>query len=428
MPIVKQIYYFYINFLEVRGSSFLPHQERGSIMASNLFTFAEQHQKFKIDGFKFFQGTLDMIKDIIASSDKQPSKTIPSSALSAFLGAHALCHENGILPADFNIAMLEKTTGVKYDSIRKGFKWCVRKAWITKTIIDGTLHYKITGYEEFNNSKFEKPRYANHEEHKLSYFRVPKAVFTTGILEQLVHNKDTLGIITLLEFCNYFSRQLMNVKENISDYECVRKMSYLKTALRRKPHQIRQYLTNVIQKIFSIELKIAQERKPRERADRKRKPVVQLVVSKVRLVLTELCAKVNDDLKKIDEKIANFSKNIAEVLRYASRKIKKQDMKDIKNAFQDEVGLIMSYMDKESDRKALYQTVFGIVCRRIDKTRQEGKRIMSIGGFIRDALRKAVDIWKSEPENKLIVHDVAVRYSQEHGEYPAFVLRGRSQN
>ncbi|QPA33394.1 hypothetical protein [Thermaerobacillus caldiproteolyticus] len=404
-------------------------------MASNFFAFSEQpqyssqpNQKFKIDGFKFFQGTLDMLKGIIATSDKQPSKTIPSSALSAFLGAHALCHENGILPADFNIAMLEKTTGVKYDSIRKGFQWCVRKAWITKTMIDGTLHYKITGYEEFNNSKSEKPRYEDNEEHKLSYFRVPKAVLTTGILGQLVHNKDTSGIITLLEFCNYFSRQLMNTKENISDYECVRKMSYLKKVLRRKPHQIRQYLTDVIQKIFAIELKIVQERKPRERADRKRKPVVQLVVSKVKLVLTELCAKVNDDLKKIDEKIANFSKNIADVLRYASRKIQKQDMEDIRNAFRDEVGLIMSYMEKESDRKALYRDIFDIVCRYIDKTRMEGTRIESIGGFIRDALRKAVDIWKNTPETRLIAHDVAVRYAQEHGEYPAFILRGRNNN
>jgi hypothetical protein len=404
-------------------------------MASNFFAFTEQppysaqvSQKFKIDGFKFFQGKLDMLKNIINTSGKQPSKTIPSSALAAYLGAHALCHEDGVLPADFTITMIAETTGVKYDSIRKGFKWLIKKGLITKVYIDSKLHYKIVGYAEYNNSQSEKPRYSDKEEHKLSYFRVPKAVFTTGILEKLVHNKDTSGIITLLDFCNYFSRQLMNNKENISDYDCVRNMSYLKTVLRRKPHQVREYLTSVIQKIFAIELKIIQERKPREYTGRKRKPVVQLVVSKVRLVLTDICAKVNDDLKKIDEKIANFRKNIADVLRSANRRIRKQDMKDIQNAFKDEVGLIMSYMDKESDRKALYQDVYGIVCRHIDSMRREGKRIESIGGFIRDALRKAVDTWKNTPETRWIAHDVAVRYAQEHNEYPAFYMRGRDKN
>jgi hypothetical protein len=291
-------------------------------MASNLFAFAEQpqfsaqvNQKFKIDGFKFFQGTLDILKNIIKSSNKQPSKTIPSSALAAYLGAHALCHEDGVLPADFTITMLAETTGVKYDTIRKGFKWCVRNAFITKIMIEGTLHYKITGYSEYNNSRAEKPRYLGEEEHKLSYFRVPKAVF--NVLDKLVHNKDTQGILVLLDFCNYFSRQLMNNKENISDYACVRNMSYLKSVLRRKPHQVREYMNNIIKKIFDVELKVVQERKPRERERRKRKPVVQLVVDQVKLRLTELCAKVNDDLKKIGEKVANFRKNVQHFLHHA---------------------------------------------------------------------------------------------------------------
>jgi hypothetical protein len=404
-------------------------------MASNFFAFTEQpqysaqvSQKFKIDGFKFFQGKLDMLKNIINTSGKQPSKTIPSSALAAYLGAHALCHEDGVLPADFTITMIAETTGVKYDSIRKGFKWLIKNVFITKIYIEGQLHYKIVGYAEYNNSQSEKPRYSDKEEHKLSYFRVPKAVFTTGILEKLVHNKDTSGIITLLDFCNYFSRQLMNNKENISDYDCVRNMSYLKTVLRRKPHQVREYMNNVIKKIFAVELKIAQERKPRERADRKRKPVVQLVVNQIKLRLTEICAKVNDDMKKIREKIANFRKNIKHVLKYTGRQVTKQDMLDIQAAFSSEIGTIMSYMDKDSDRETLYENILGHVCRRIDLMREEGKRIESVGGFVRDALKKAVDRWKNTPEIRGIAHDVAFRYHQEHGEFPAFYTRGRSKN
>jgi hypothetical protein len=402
-------------------------------MASNLFTFAEQpqysaqtHQKFKIDGFKFFQGTLDMLKNIVKSSNKQPSKTVPSSALAAYIGAHALCHEDGVLPADFTITTLAGVTGVKYDSIRKGFKWCIRNAFITTTVIDGTLHYKIVGYSEQNNSQAEKPRYSDKEQHKLSYFRVPKAVF--NVLDKLVHNKDTQGILVLLDFCNFFSRQLMNNKENISDYACVRNMSYLKSALRRKPHQVREYMNNIIKKIFDVELKVVQERKPREREDRKRKPVVQLVVGQVKLRLTELCAKVNDDLKKIREKVANFRKNIKHFLKHAGRKVTKKDMDDIQSAFSSEIGLIMSYMEKEDDRKELYETAIGVVCRRIDSIATEGMRIESVGAYVRDALKKAVDIWKTSDLTRGVAMDVAVRYAQEHGEYPAFILRGRNNN
>ncbi|MED4914333.1 hypothetical protein [Parageobacillus thermoglucosidasius] len=400
-------------------------------MASNLFTFVEHeqystqvHQKFKIDGFKFFQATLDLLKNILKSSTKQPSKTIPSSALAAYLGAHALCYEDGMLPADFTISMLAETTGVKYDTIRKGFKWCVRNAFITKITIDETIHYKIIGYSEYNNSKAEKPRYPGEAEHKLSYFRVPKAIFS--ILDKLVHNKDTAGIITLLDFCNYFSRQLMNNKENISDYACVRNMSYLKSTLRRKPHQVREYLNHIIKKIFDVELNIVQERKPREREGRKRKPVVQLVVDQVKLRLTELCAKVNDDLKKIDEKVANFRKNVQHFLKHAGRKVTKQDMRDIQAAFSGEIGLIMSYMEKENDRNELYETALGIVGRIIDSIAAKGKRIESVGGLVRDALKKAVDIWKTTDLTRGVAMDVATRYAQEHGEYPAFYLRGRS--
>jgi|GEM_PF-3283088 len=397
-------------------------------MASNFFAYSEQpqfstqvqvKQKFKIDGFKFFQETLNMIKDIIYTSEKQPSKTIPASGLAAFLGAHALCHETGILPADFNIKMLETVTGVKYDSIRKGFWWCVQKGWIIKVVIDDTVHYKITDYEKLNNSAAERPRYGE-EEHKLSYFRVPKAVFSSGILNVLVHNKDTAGIVTLLRFCNHFSRQLKNSKDNISDYDCIRYMSHLKTALRRKAHKVREYLNNVIKKIFNITFDGIQERKPRTREDRKRKPVVQLVVEKVKLVLTNICAKVNDDLKKIDEKTKNFAKNIADALRYAGRSITKKDMKDIQNVFRSEAGLIMSYMERETDRDALHHTLLGLVCRDID---HQTNRIQNVGGFIRDAIRNAIDEWKKTPEIQFVVHDVAVRYYHEHNEYPAFISR-----
>lgn len=382
----------------------------------------QTHQKFKIDGFKFFQGSLNSIREIIASSDKQPSKTIPSASLAAFIGAHSLCHEDGMLPADFNFALLAKTTKCKYDSIRKGFQWLLEHGFIARVHLEETVHYKIVGYEEYNNSRSEKPSFLADEK-GLSYFYVPFAVFTEGVLENLVHNKDTSGIITMLEFANYFTRQLQYSKDEVSDYSCVRKMSYLKSKLRRKPHKIREYMNNTIGKLFNIEMVVKNERKPRDIQNRKRKPVTQVVVDQVNLKLTDVCVRLNDDMNKIREKIANFRKNIKYVLKYNGRKLTTKDMKDVQFAFSSEVGTIMSYIENQQERESLYQTVYGIVCRNIDNETKNGSRIDNVGGFIRNAIRKAIDYWKNDSMTRSVAMDVAARYAQEHGEYPSFMKR-----
>ena len=242
-------------------------------------------QKFKMEGVKFFQFHLDQIKSLVLFTQK----SMPPSAIAAFMGLMTMCGEagDGLLPLDFTIAKLQKRLKLPYNTTKDGFRYLLEHNLVRERFHENSPKsvYEIVRYAEENRTKAERP----NQEGSLSYFRLPEELFNTSIIPELVSKRDSKGLLLLLKFFNGFTREFGKNKDQLSDYKLTRTVEYLKKELNRSSKRVREYL-EIINPLFHVTpINVHTRKAHKERDIRVRKMTDQTWVEKYIITLSHTC-------------------------------------------------------------------------------------------------------------------------------------------
>lgn len=377
-------------------------------------------QKFKMYGFKFFDGSLKRIKAELEVTDPAP---ITSSAIALYIALHGQCDDNGLLPKDFKISTLAEKLNQSYSTVHTAFSELISRSMVREIFI-GEAPYEVSVYEIANyaaNNRTKRESSDNQYFKGFSYFRVPFEIFNTTVLSELVKHRDRNGLVLLLELFNGFTRELRKKKENLSDYTMIRTMKYLKERLGRNAKRVRRFMDD-ISPLFEVNtMESVREANP-GRLTRLRSAVSQLWVSKFELKLAENCVRINDDTTGIRSFEAKMRKDAYDRIKHLGYALPKKDMNGIAAAFKDEVIAIAKWIEKPEIQSDLItfsmQEALSQLEEYITKT---GKRVESVGGFVRTKLRQAWVFWRDRYLNDADRHDMEVSYMQTFGEAPAFL-------
>lgn len=154
----------------------------------------------KIDGVKFFQKELDVLRlyahEYVNTKD---TKGLTASALSCYIVFHYHCDDFGrILTSDFCLKHVAEKHNLEYSSLYKGLHRLIEMGLILNHFIEDKEYYSINQYETYNSPERGE---------KLNYFILPDYLLESEVLRGFIRSRDVNGLIGLLELINALSRE-----------------------------------------------------------------------------------------------------------------------------------------------------------------------------------------------------------------------------
>lgn len=153
-----------------------------------------------ISGLKIFQKEFELLRLYVNEygCDAEGNR-MTSSTLAAYLLVRDECDAFGEVAAhEFSIAKLAKKAGMAYPTVYKGFHTLIKLGFISTYFrSNGMEFYRLANIRNWNSPETGED---------LNYYRIPKDVFTSGILPELVRASDVQGILALLDLSNAIYR------------------------------------------------------------------------------------------------------------------------------------------------------------------------------------------------------------------------------
>ncbi|MGD6955505.1 hypothetical protein ACQCWI_28365 [Bacillus thuringiensis] len=342
--------------------------------------------KFLIHGVKFFDET----RHYLRKNNELGAYALPASALAAYIYLHFYVNDVGVLPRDFKLSIISKASDIAYTTIHTGFQELLKSGLVQETFMNGIPVYELCNYSRLNRTYRESN---NKEINKFSYFRIPNFLLKTNILKQLVSQRDTKGILLLLELCNTFTRKIgQESKDSIEQFITTRTMKYLKDALGRNAKKVRKYL-DIIQPIFSFKGVHTTVRKPNEnRWTRIRTSVEQILIPKFNVSITSSCV-VEIQNKVIKQQEARMRKEATARLKAFKLAVTSKDNRDLLVAYKNEVSAIAQFLKNKKDIKTFMTHTMTYALDELESFMKSGKKVKVLGAFMRAKFRESILSW-----------------------------------
>lgn len=351
---------------------------------SNSQQFSEK-KKFKIHGFKFFQFTLNQIREEVYNfSSLGHQKGLDASALAIYVGLHSQCSSAGLLDVDFHISTLSKELNIPPATGTNGINQLLDRGLVIERETDKKNQYEIVGYADNNLSREE----SSNPNKKLNYFTVPFDLLQTTVLANLVSKKSPRGIILMLEILNDFRQKLRGEKAFAADYKTERKTKTLIEKLGKSNSKRVREVLDVLSPIFTFKPVDLEERKPRPNVlTRVRKAVTQIWVRKYEIHIKPGC---------IVEKEAH-NEDATKALKDADYRIRllklpmfQKDRIGIRAAYKGSVKEIAQFIKHKKQKTKLLRDSMQHALEQLEDFLRKGNQIKSVGAFINVKLQEYV--------------------------------------
>lgn len=367
-----------------------------------------QIQKFKMNGFKFFDAPLNFFHLDL----KENPNPIPASAIAVYIGLHSICEADGSISPQigekhFNISKFAEKMNMPYSTISTGFNELISRNLVTEVLIGDEGKevpvYNIRDYDALNGMSNNMPilptdkksnegiyNAENAKGPKIhGYFSVPFELMNTNVLANLVKKRDRRGLIELLQLFSGFTRDLnRKSKEKLDSYVLPRNIEGLKTRLNRSAAKIREFF-DIISPIFKVDFNFSTRNPVLSRLTRIRKAVKQIWVRQFKIRLSEKCVVENDDFTKTREHEALLRDEATHRLRALGYAPKKAQSNGIKYAFKDEVMSIAQYIDDLSIKHHFMEYAMTDALDQLENYTKNVEKVKNPGGFLRTKFKEA---------------------------------------
>ncbi|MGE8081366.1 hypothetical protein [Peribacillus loiseleuriae] len=355
--------------------------------------------KIKINGVKFFQEHLDLLKM------EHQAFPLPASAIAAYILTHFYCDDLGEIRVarkkaeldQFMISKVSASTGIPYSTLHTGFSVLFERGILSEGIRGNQQFYIIKGYERLNSPELA----VAGERTRLSYFRIPYLFKETTVLRKLVSARDSKGLLMLLETFNSFHRDLWKV-DSLDNLIKKRSMNYFKGLFNKSAKKVREWIENV-KEFFDFTPLDYQEKMPNHDrvAISKANNPIQVLIHRFSVSITEACISKSNEGQEIRQLEASLRKEATIQFNRENVNLTKKDINDIMRAFREETIKPLQYYTVESTKTSYYikrnQLIGQIFLVTLEEILQYYKleitkdplfKINSMGGLFREKVRK----------------------------------------
>lgn len=359
----------------------------------------------KINGFKFFQQHLDLLKlEIKSPGELGYSKPLTSSAVAMYIGIVSECSQSGLLDFGVSIASISRKIGIAPQTGHGGLKELIERGLILVHTHEGKVQYEVGGYDDLNRSREETMGRTSG----ISYFLVPYEIFKSGVIPQLVSSNSNKGLLLMLQLSNDFHRELnMWGKDG-----AIRKMDYFKEYLKESSSKRVRKVLDILSPLFTFTPVDIQERNPRNIVDRVRKAVKQLWIKKYEVHISPSCLM---ERKEMETDVTQALKETEMQLKYMGFPLKAKERRGIHIIFRSYVREIAQYIEDIKLRKELVLGSAKSALMKLDEVRFNEK-VESVGGFLNKFFKKYVINFISS--NPGVASDVMTACKNTGAEYP----------
>lgn len=383
----------------------------------------KKRQNYSINGVKFFQAGLDLLK---AEHERSP---LSAAAIATYILFHFKADDFGRVNAkELSLSTWANSTKIPYTTIHSGREVLFARGLVKEIIIAGEPYYQITNFDRWNSPELAAQGV------KLSYFRVSYKLLKDPVLKSLVSSRNSAGLFLLLDLFNAITRAIGNKIKNsknssIEDIVNVSKeytMNTLKTKTKQSALKVRQFI-EAVKTLFVFEAEGYSERIPsKDRvAVTKKNNVIQIVIRKFKVKINPEMVHSEEDELETQTLEASLRKEVISKLDHFQIPKRNKDIRDIMAAFKQEVIKIMKYSSQPLKvRNRIIRNIFEDSLRLLTDyyTAQKAKdprfRIKSLGGYMR---RTFIQTFKNYLEIHISLEDkidMGTSYFQDHGTYP----------
>ncbi|MGE6756245.1 hypothetical protein ACQKFO_22920 [Rossellomorea sp. NPDC071047] len=362
-------------------------------------------KSMKINGFKFFQQHLDLLKiEIMNPEELGYSKPLSSSAVAMYIGIVSECSQSGLLDLGISIASICRKMNIAPQTGHDGLKQLIERGLILTRTYEGKVQYEVGGYDDYNRSRSE----SMGKTKGLSYFSVPYEIFASGVISKLVKANSNKGLLLLLRLSNSFHRDMNMWGKEGTTLKMEKFKEYLSE---RSSIRVRKVL-NVLSPLFTFTPVDLTERNPRNIVDRIRKAVPQLVIKKYQVNISPSCLM---ERKEMETDVTQALKETEMQLKYMGFPLKAKERRGIHIIYRSYVREIAQYIDDLNLRKELVIGSVQKALMTLDEARMN-ENIQSVGGFLNKFYKKyVINFIKNNPG---VASSVMTACDKTGAEYP----------
>ncbi|MCA1064582.1 hypothetical protein QTG56_23535 (plasmid) [Rossellomorea sp. AcN35-11] len=342
----------------------------------------------KIEGVKFHQEILERFR--LYSEACDPALRPKASAYATYLCLLEQCakeyNSKGVV-REFSLVRAAEKTGVPYGSLYDGLQYLNEQKFVSEEIHNGKSVWVLCDVERLN-----APQRQGGLKTKISmnYFPVPKVIFETNILKELVRTSNANAFNLLFGLLNQFRVGLAYKSiESTDQLTQTYNMKTLKHILKKNAKGVRNVL-DILSPIFDVHFDGVSARGK------------QIWIKRVQFNLKEECLKDDVDEYKVDSLMAKYNQDLIYFLDTNEVPYRPStDLRDIVLSFKQEVidrikevrGENNSFEMRDKWIREVYQSAIAQIDEKVHKMKKYfGKVVIyTLGGYFRKAFRRAVD-------------------------------------
>lgn len=366
----------------------------------------------KINGFKFFQDTLETLdKHVNHYKDLGFSKPLDASAIAVYLVLMSESLPAGYLTHDFRQSTIAEIANIPRQTCSNGMNQLLERNLVREIILDNKSCYEIVGYYELNLNRDES--FGKSEE--LNYFLVPREIFHTGTVAKLVSHKESKALIWMLRLCNTFHRAFSQWGKD-SEHFIPRNIDTIKKVLGKTNSFRARKTLGLLSSIFTFKPLDLKKRKPRNLTNRLKKEYTQIFVTKYHVFINPACLM---EKKEVDVETMKAIKDAAYRLKALNVPMHSSDKIGLQTSFRSIIGEVAQFINSQSDKVEFIRFSMQSALNQTEKYILKGAKIETVGAFLNSKFQEyALKYMKKVP----IADKMAFHYKQTGAEYP-FILK-----
>lgn len=369
---------------------------------------------FRIQGFKFHQYALDILKEEVYLNH------LPASAVATYIGLVSEVSPAGLIPSDLKKSKLATKMQMHKQTIHDGFTELVNRHLIKEVVINDELHYELFGYAAHNKNHKES---MNLSKGTISYFEVPNELFNTNVLSDLVKSKEAKGLILLLNLFNHFSRELNKNKKDPAKAPDQLLMSTLKKNLGKCSAKRVRNVIAMLAPLFSFVPEKLEERMPRKELSL-RTIVKQIWIRKYFVYINPTCVAQCEETPEETIEAAKAIKDAHYRIKALNIQLKQADKNGIGIAYYSIIKKIARFIKDSKVKKGFLRDSMQDALEQLEQyITKNNEKIKSIGAFINKSLQQYVFNFFDNDKNNISIDVFTQAYNATGASLPTVLVK-----
>lgn len=368
--------------------------------------------KQKINGFRFFQQTLDNLDNHVNNyKELGYRKPLGASAIAVYLVLMSKADAAGLLTHDFRQKEIAEIANIPRQTCSNGMNQLLERELVRETIIGGKACYEIIGYDFLNRSREE----STDKENDLNYFVVPFEIFHSGVVANLVSHKEAKALIWMIKQCNSFYRAFSQWGKDENHY-LLRKVKTMKENLGKSSSFRVRKTISLLSPLFDFKPVDLKKRMPRDISNRIKKACTQVVVKKYEVYLNPACL---IEKKEVDVETMKALKDAAYRLKALNVPMYSADRKGLQVSFRSMIGEVAQFINNQYDKTEFIRFSMQKVLNDTEKYILKGAKIATVGAFLNSKFQEYALKYMKKFN---VADEMAWHYKQTGADYP-FILK-----